>query len=54
MGNQSEAQMTASSLELSIEESSRLELATILSEDELMSVSGGRWSLPVFGFLLNE
>ena len=54
MGNQSEAQMTASPLELSIEESSRLELAMILTEDELMSVSGGRWNLPVFGFVINE
>lgn len=46
--------MTASSLEPSIEESSTFELATILSEDELMSVSGGQWSLPVFGFIMNE
>ncbi len=54
MGNQSEAQMTASSLEPSIEESSRLELAMILSEDELMSVSGGRWTLPLVGLVLSE
>ena len=54
MENQSEDQMIASSLEPSIEGSSRLELATILSEDELMSLSGGRWTLPLCGFVINE
>jgi hypothetical protein len=54
MGNQQMAQMAASPIEPSIEEFSKQEQVIALSEGELMVITGGRWTLPVFGFLLNE
>lgn len=54
MGNQQLAQMAGSQTESSMEEFSKQEQVISLSEDELMAIAGGRWTLPVFGFIMNE
>jgi hypothetical protein len=54
MGNQSEAQEFTNVLQPSMEESCKQEQLSALAEHELMTVSGGRLALPVFGFLMNE